>query len=78
MLNKSQEEITANWKSMDTEHPLVSIKCLAFNQEEYIAQTMDSFLMQETNFPFEIIVHDDASTDKPRPFFGNTKRNPPL
>ncbi|MCF0216744.1 MAG: glycosyltransferase [Fibrobacteraceae bacterium] len=64
MLNKTQEEITAKWKSMDTEHPLVSIKCLAFNQEKYIAQTLDGFLMQETDFPFEIIVHDDASTDK--------------
>lgn len=64
MLNKTQEEITAKWKSLDTEHPLVSIKCLAFNQEQYIAQTLDGFLIQETDFPFEVIVHDDASTDK--------------
>lgn len=63
MLNKTQEEITAKWKSLDTEHPLVSIKCLAFNHEKYIAQTLDGFLIQETNFPFEVIVHDDASTD---------------
>ena len=64
MLNKTQEEITAKWKSLDTEHPLVSIKCLAYNHEKYIGQTLDSFLMQETDFPFEVIVHDDASTDK--------------
>ena len=64
MLNKTQEQITAKWKSLDTEHPLVSIKCLAFNHEKYIAQTLDGFLMQETDFPFEVIINDDASKDK--------------
>lgn len=43
--------------------PLVSITCLAYNHEQYIAQTIESFLMQITNFPFEIVIHDDASTD---------------
>ena len=43
--------------------PLVSILCITFNQEKFIAQTLDSFLMQKTNFPFEIIIHDDASMD---------------
>lgn len=64
MINKTQEEVTAKWKSLDTEHPLVSIKCLAYNHEKYIEQAMDGFLMQETDFPFEVIVHDDASTDR--------------
>lgn len=41
----------------------VSICCAAYNQENYIRQTLDGFLMQKTDFPFEIIVHDDASTD---------------
>ena len=43
--------------------PLASIRCLAYNQEQYIRQCLDGFVMQQTNFPFEIIVHDDASTD---------------
>lgn len=43
--------------------PLVSICCTAYNQEKYIAQTLDSFFSQETDFPFEILIHDDASTD---------------
>lgn len=43
--------------------PLVSICCITYNHEKYIEDALDSFLMQETNFPFEIIVHDDASTD---------------
>ena len=43
--------------------PLVSVLCITFNQEKYIAQTLDSLVSQKTNFPFEVIVHDDASTD---------------
>ncbi len=44
--------------------PLVSIKCTVYNQEPYLRQCLDGFVMQKTNFPFEAIVHDDASTDK--------------
>lgn len=43
--------------------PLVSIVCPAYNQEAYIAQALDGFLMQQTTFDFEILVNDDASTD---------------
>lgn len=43
--------------------PLVSILCATFNQEKYIAQTIEGFLMQKVDFPIEIIIHDDASTD---------------
>ena len=41
----------------------VSICCITFNQEEYIRDALDSFLSQKTNFRYEILVHDDASTD---------------
>ena len=44
--------------------PLVSIACITFNHEPYIRQCIDGFLLQKTNFPYEIIIHDDASTDK--------------
>jgi glycosyltransferase involved in cell wall biosynthesis len=43
--------------------PIVSICCLTFNHEKYIRQTLDGFLMQQTNFSYEIVIHDDASTD---------------
>ena len=43
--------------------PLVSICCITFNHEKYIDQTLEGFLMQKTNFSFEILIHDDASTD---------------
>jgi glycosyltransferase involved in cell wall biosynthesis len=43
--------------------PLVSIICPTYNHEAFIREALDGFVMQKTNFPFEIIVHDDASTD---------------
>lgn len=61
MINKTEQEIMENWTSIET--PLVSICALAYNHEKYIEDAMDGMLMQETTFPFEIIVHDDASTD---------------
>ena len=42
----------------------VSVLCMAYNQEKYIRQTLESFVMQKTNFPFEVLINDDASTDK--------------
>lgn len=44
--------------------PLVSICCITYNHENYISDAIEGFLMQKTNFPFEIVIHDDASTDK--------------
>lgn len=41
----------------------VSVICNAYNHEGYIRDALDSFLMQKTDFAYEILVHDDASTD---------------
>lgn len=50
-------------KNMPQGDPLVSIRCLVYNHEPYLRQCLDGFVMQQTTFPFEAIVHDDASTD---------------
>lgn len=47
----------------NTEQIMVSICCIAYNQEKYIRKMLDSLLMQKTDFAYEIIIHDDASTD---------------
>lgn len=43
--------------------PLVSICSITYNQASYIRQCLDGFLMQKTNFAFEIVINDDCSTD---------------
>jgi len=43
--------------------PIVSINCLTYNHAPYVRQCLDGFIMQKTDFPIEVLVHDDASTD---------------
>ncbi len=43
---------------------MVTIRCITYNHERYIRQCLDGFVMQKTNFRFEIVIHDDASTDR--------------
>lgn len=57
------DEIMNTAASATARPPLVSIVCPAYNQEVFIAQTLDSFLAQQTSFSFEILINDDASTD---------------
>ena len=47
----------------EIQEPLVSVCCITYNHEKYIRDAIESFLMQKTEFPFEIIIQDDASTD---------------
>lgn len=53
-MNESKEE---------TSPLMVTIQCITYNHELYIRQCLEGFVMQQTNFRFEVIVHDDASTD---------------
>lgn len=43
--------------------PIVSICCLSYNHEPYIKDCLNGFMNQKTNFSFEVLIHDDASTD---------------
>ena len=46
-----------------TGRPVVSVGCICYNQAKYLRQALDSVVCQKTDFSFEILVHDDASTD---------------
>lgn len=41
----------------------VSVVCLAYNHAKYIRRALEGFVKQKTDFEYEVIVHDDASTD---------------
>lgn len=50
-------------KDVDNNPIVVSISCITYNHAPFIRQCLDGFLMQQTNFAFEVLIHDDASTD---------------
>lgn len=43
--------------------PVVSVCCMTYNHERFVRQCLEGFLRQETTFPIEVLIHDDASTD---------------
>lgn len=42
---------------------MLSVCCITYNHKQFIAEAIDGFLMQKTNFLFEIVIGDDCSTD---------------
>lgn len=60
----TEEEVMAGWQGGSL--PVVSVVCITYNQRDYIKDALRGFLLQKTDFPFEVIVHDDASTDGTR------------
>lgn len=59
----TEVEILSCW-SEDHKKPLVTFLCTTYNHEGYIEDALRGFLIQKTKFPFEILVHDDASKDQ--------------
>lgn len=64
MIEITQEQVMESWPDGGCDKPIVSIICTAYNHAGYIEDTLDSFIMQKASYPFEILVHDDASTDR--------------
>lgn len=62
-MKRSEEDIMRKWNKA-SDGPLVSIRCITYNHANFIRKTLDGFLQQDTDFPFEILIHDDASTDE--------------
>ena len=48
------------------EEPLVSVKMITYNHAPYIAQAIEGVLQQKTNFPIELVIGEDCSTDGTR------------
>ena len=62
MIDKTEQDIMKSWKKTD-DKPLLSICTITYKHEKFIEEALDSFLVQETDFPFEIVVDDDCSPD---------------
>ncbi|MEZ9909391.1 glycosyltransferase [Vibrio sp. 10N.261.51.A3] len=71
----NEEEVTRTWKYI--ERVYVSVVCTTYNQDIYIRDAIDSFLAQETEFKFEIIIHDDLSKDSTRELLFEYQRKYP-
>jgi glycosyltransferase involved in cell wall biosynthesis len=57
---RSESEITAQWRGTE---PIVSVLCPTYQHAEFIEDSLKGMLGQVTDFPFVVIVRDDASTD---------------
>jgi len=76
VFDKTEKEVMDEWKG-DIKNPAVSIVCATYNHEEYISEALDGFLMQKTDFPFEILIGEDCSTDRTRQVVMEYHRNFP-
>jgi len=56
---------------------MVSIICNTYNHEKYIKDALDGFIMQKTSFGFEVLIHDDASTDMTAKIIREYEKNHP-
>jgi len=54
-----------DWKRLPNE-PVVHVWVSTYNHEKYIEQCLDGIMMQETTFPYEVVVKEDKSTDRTR------------
>ncbi len=52
-----------NWDDTKWNDSLVTVRCITFKQEKFIAQTIESIVAQQTTFKYQVIIHDDASPD---------------
>jgi glycosyltransferase involved in cell wall biosynthesis len=57
--------------------PKVSVCITAYNHEAYIREAIDSVLAQKVNFPIEILIGEDCSTDGTRAIVQQYERNHP-
>ena len=51
---------------MKAKKTIVSIVCITYNHEAFIAKALEGFISQKTDFPFEAIIAEDCSSDNTR------------
>lgn len=64
--NMSQEVIEACETGVLTQSPIVSVLMITYNHGKYISEAIESVLTQKTDFPFELVIAEDCSSDNTR------------
>ena len=59
-----KKNIEVNTDKRNEENIKVSVLCMAYNHEAYIEKALEGFINQKTNFGYEVLIHDDASSDR--------------
>lgn len=59
---RAQDTLTER-KIKENDDTMVTVVCITYKHEEFIAQALDSFLMQKTNFKFKVFVGEDCGPD---------------
>lgn len=72
---KTEKDIQKHWKYQDKIY--ISCVCITYNHEVYVRDTIDSMLAQISDYKFEILIHDDLSTDKTREILFSYKERYP-
>lgn len=73
---RSEDDVISSWEQ-GIDKPVVSICCITYNHEKYIIDALDGVINQETSFPFELLIHDDASTDNTAKLIKDYAKNYP-
>jgi RimJ/RimL family protein N-acetyltransferase/glycosyltransferase involved in cell wall biosynthesis len=66
IVNETNDSIRMVCDIQNLKPPMVSVFCMVYNQEQYISQAIEGFLMQKTNFTSVMVVGEDCSTDGSR------------
>lgn len=72
---RSEDEITDCWHDLQLIE--ISIICTTYNQESYLEDALIGFLSQKINVPYEIVLHDDCSTDGTRDIISKYQKKYP-
>jgi glycosyltransferase involved in cell wall biosynthesis len=62
---ESLVDAVEDWSVLPAE-PMVSVCMITYNHEEFIREAVDSILMQQTTFAYELVIGEDKSTDRTR------------
>ena len=60
---QSPEQSLTYKKYLENDGTMVTVVCVTYNQEDYIKDALEGFVMQNTSFKYKVLVGDDCSSD---------------